>query len=171
MGRTGKLFAFQHYNFVPDILVTGKGLGGGFPVGAFCASKDLMQLLQEKPILGHITTFGGHPVIAAACHATLQVVVKGDLMAKTVRKEQLIRDYLKHSAIKEIRGKGLMLALILDSPTIARQLAKRALQEGVLLFFLLFESKALRITPPLTISERELKKGCKKILNILDEIC
>lgn len=171
MGRTGKLFAFQHYNFVPDILVTGKGLGGGFPVGAFCASKDLMQLLQEKPILGHITTFGGHPVIAAACHATLQVVVKGDLMAKTVRKEQLIRDYLKHSAIKEIRGKGLMLALIFDSPTIARQLAKRALQEGVLLFFLLFESKALRITPPLTISERELKKGCKKILNILDEIC
>ena len=171
MGRTGKLFAFEHYNMIPDIFVTGKGLGGGFPVGAFGASKKLMNLLQDKPILGHITTFGGHPVIAAACHATLKTLLQSNLIAKTLEKEQYIREQLQHRGIKEIRGKGLMLALILSTPELAQQLVKIALERGLLLFFLLFEKRAVRVTPPLTISKKELKKGCDIIVNILDEIC
>lgn len=171
MGRTGKLFAFEHYNMIPDIFVTGKGLGGGFPVGAFGASKKLMNLLQDKPILGHITTFGGHPVIAAACHATLKTLLQSNLIAETIEKEQYIREQLQHQGIKEIRGKGLMLALILPTPELAQQLVKIALERGLLLFFLLFEKRAVRITPPLTISKKELKKGCDIIVNILDEIC
>ena len=137
MGRTGKLFAFEHYNMIPDIFVTGKGLGGGFPVGAFCASKELMNLLQDKPILGHITTFGGHPVIAAACHATLKTLLQSNLIAETLEKEQYIRQQLQHRGIQEIRGKGLMLALILPTPEHAQQLVKIALERGLLLFFLL----------------------------------
>ena len=171
MGRTGKLFAFEHYNMIPDIFVTGKGLGGGFPVGAFGASKKLMNLLQDKPILGHITTFGGHPVIAAACHATLKTLLQSNLIAETIEKEQYIREQLQHQGIKEIRGKGLMLALILPTPELAQQLVKIALERGLLLFFLLFEERAVRVTPPLTISKKEIKKGCDIILNILDEIC
>ena len=171
MGRTGKLFAFEHYNMIPNIFVTGKGLGGGFPVGAFCASKELMNLLQDKPILGHITTFGGHPVIAAACHATLKTLLQSNLIAETLEKEQYIREQLQHQGIKEIRGKGLMLALILPTPELAQQLVKIALERGLLLFFLLFEKRAVRVTPPLTISKKELKKGCDIIVNILDEIC
>ena len=171
MGRTGKLFAFEHFDIVPDIFVTGKGLGGGFPVGAFCSSKELMDLLQDKPILGHITTFGGHPVIAAACHATLQTLLKSDLMAQTLEKERFIREYLQHKGIEEIRGKGLMLALIMTSEELAQELVRIALKRGLLLFFLLFEKRAVRITPPLTISKKELKKGCDIILHILDEIC
>ena len=171
MGRTGKLFAFEHFDIVPDIFVTGKGLGGGFPVGAFCSSKELMDLLQDKPILGHITTFGGHPVIAAACHATLQTLLKSDLMAQTLEKERFIREYLQHKGIEEIRGKGLMIALIMTSEELAKELVRIALERGLLLFFLLFEKRAVRITPPLTISKKELKKGCDNILHILDEIC
>ena len=171
MGRTGKLFAFEHYNMIPDIFVTGKGLGGGFPVGAFCASKELMNLLQDKPILGHITTFGGHPVIAAACHATLKTLLQSNLITETLEKEQYIREQLQHRGIQEIRGKGLMLALILRTPEHAQQLVKIALERGLLLFFLLFEKRAVRVTPPLTISKKEIKKGCDIILNILDEIC
>ena len=171
MGRTGKLFAFEHFDIVPDIFVTGKGLGGGFPVGAFCSSKELMDLLQDKPILGHITTFGGHPVIAAACHATLQTLLKSDLMAQTLEKERFIREYLQHKGIEEIRGKGLMIALIMTSEELAKELVRIALERGLLLFFLLFEKRAVRITPPLIISKKELKKGCDIILHILDEIC
>ena len=171
MGRTGKLFAFEHYKMIPDIFVTGKGLGGGFPVGAFCASKELMNLLQDKPILGHITTFGGHPVIAAACHATLKTLLQSNLISETLEKEQYIREQLQHQGIQEIRGKGLMLALIFRTPEHAQQLVKIALERGLLLFFLLFEKRAVRVTPPLTISKKEIKKGCDIILNILDEIC
>lgn len=171
MGRTGKLFAFEHYQIVPDILVTGKGLGGGLPVGAFCASKKLMQLLQSKPELGHITTFGGHPLIAAACRATLEVVTKGSLMEEALDKEQLIRSLLVHPSIIEIRGKGLMLALIMKTDLLAKKLVQAALESGLILFFLLFEPKAVRITPPLTISKKELTKGCKQILSLLDRVC
>lgn len=171
MGRTGKLFAFEHYGIEPDILVTGKGLGGGLPVGAFCAPKDLMNLLKQQPELGHITTFGGHPLIAAACRATLEVVTKGKLMEEALEKEQLIRELLTHKAIKEIRGKGLMLALILESDTLAKKLVQEALNSGLILFFLLFEPKAVRITPPLTITKKELKKGCKQIVSLLNKLC
>jgi acetylornithine/succinyldiaminopimelate/putrescine aminotransferase len=170
MGRTGKLFGFEHYNCVPDILVTGKGLGGGMPIGAFTASSKLMDLLQDHPKLGHITTFGGHPVIAAAALATLKEVTKSDLMARTLVKEQLIREHLVHPLILQIRGKGLMLAAITPSAEIANQLILGCQEEGLILFWLLFEPKAIRITPPLTISNEEILKGCKIILAVLDKI-
>jgi acetylornithine/succinyldiaminopimelate/putrescine aminotransferase len=170
IGRTGKLFGFEHYNCVPDILVTGKGLGGGMPIGAFTASSKLMDLLQDNPKLGHITTFGGHPVIAAAALATLKEVTKSNCIAQTLEKEQLIRKHLVHPLILNIRGKGLMLAAITPSADITNQLILGCQDQGLILFWLLFEPKAIRITPPLTISNEEIIKGCQIILSILDEI-
>jgi acetylornithine/succinyldiaminopimelate/putrescine aminotransferase len=168
-GRTGALFAFEHYQCVPHILVVGKGMAGGLPVGAFIASKPLMDLLQEKPSLGHITTFGGNPVIASACKATLEIIQEENLMAQTLEKEAFLRRKLQHPDIKEIRGKGLMLALILASPEKANELVLEASKNGLILFWLLFEKKAVRISPPLTISMDELEKGCDLILKILDK--
>ncbi|SHJ09177.1 aspartate aminotransferase family protein [Algibacter luteus] len=170
MGRTGKLFGFQNYNCVPDILVTGKGLGGGMPIGAFTASSKLMDLLQDQPKLGHITTFGGHPVIAASGLATLKKITESQIIPKTLEKELLFRKLLVHPLIKEIRGKGLMLAIILPSSEIANALILKCQDRGLILFWLLFETKAARITPPLTISNEEITKGCEMILEVLDEI-
>jgi len=121
--------------------------------------------------MGHITTFGGHPLIAAACRATLEEVTKGSLMNEALEKELLIRELLVHPAITEIRGKGLMLALIMESDSIAKKLVEAALEAGLILFFLLFEPKAVRITPPLTISKKELTKGCKQIITLLNRLC
>ena len=170
MGRTGKLFAFEHYDIIPDILVYGKGLGGGFPIGALSSSKEKMELFQESPILGHITTFGGHPVIASAALANLKETLNSGVMTKIKQKENLIRGLLKHELITEIRGKGLMLALIMKNKIIANQLVINSLEKGLILFWLLFEEKAVRITPPLTISKKEIKLGCKTIIDTLDEI-
>jgi acetylornithine/succinyldiaminopimelate/putrescine aminotransferase len=169
-GRTGKLFAFEHFNCVPDILVLGKGMASGLPVGAFTASKEVMGSLSEKPKLGHITTFGGNPVIAAASLATLQVLLKTSLIKDTIQKELLFKKLLKHPRIKEIRGKGLMLALIMDSADTANELVLRAKDNNLILFWLLFETKAVRISPPLTISEDEIHEGCGIILNVLDTL-
>ena len=170
IGRTGKLFGFEHYNCIPDILVTGKGLGGGMPIGAFTASGKLMDLLQDHPKLGHITTFGGHPVIAASALATLKEITESNLMEQTLEKEQIFRKFLVHPLIKEIRGQGLMLALITASETITNSLILKCQDQGLILFWLLFEPKAVRITPPLTISNDEIIKGCKIIIDVLDEI-
>ena len=168
IGRTGKLFGFQNYNMSPDIVVTGKGLGGGMPIGAFIASKEHMSLLQNHPKLGHITTFGGHPVIAAAALATLEEITTTNLMKEALRKEVLIKSLLIHPSIKEIRGTGLMLALIVDSAELASKIILNCLENGLVLFWLLFEPKAIRITPPLTISDDEIKKGCQIILETLN---
>ncbi|MDO6598094.1 aspartate aminotransferase family protein [Oceanihabitans sp. 2_MG-2023] len=170
VGRTGKLFGFQNYNCTPDILVTGKGLGGGMPIGAFTASAALMDLLQDNPKLGHITTFGGHPVIAAAALATLKEVTQSNLIALTLEKEALFRKHLVHPLITEIRGKGLMLAAITSSAEITNQVILRSQDAGLILFWLLFEPKAIRITPPLTISNQEIIEGCGIILAILNTI-
>ena len=170
LGRTGKLFGFQHYNIIPDILITGKALGGGMPIGAFTASKKAMSLLTHNPKLGHITTFGGHPVIAAAALATLKEITQSNLILETLKKEKLFRKLLVHPLIKEIRGKGLMLALILESAEIASTLILRCKEKGLLLFWLLFEDRAVRITPPLTISETEITQGCVIILQELNTI-
>lgn len=169
-GRTGKLFGFEHYNCVPDILVTGKGLGGGMPIGAFTASKDMMSNLTENPKLGHITTFGGHPVIAASALATVKEITESNVMTEALEKEQLIRKKLKHPLIKEIRGKGLMLAAMTPSADITNEVILKCQDEGLILFWLLFEPKAIRITPPLTISNEEIIKGCDIILKVLDSI-
>ena len=170
IGRTGTFWGFENYHCTPDIIITGKGLGGGMPIGAFIAEKHLMEVLKDNPKLGHITTFGGHPVIAAAGLATITELNNSDLISDTLRKEQLIRTYLQHPAIKEIRGKGLMLALIVETPEIASQTILKCLDKGLLLFWLLFEGKAIRITPPLTILDEEIKKGCEIILDVLDSI-
>ena len=170
VGRTGKLFGFENYQCVPDILVMGKGLGGGMPIGAFTASREHMALLSNQPKLGHITTFGGHPVIAAAALATLQEITETGLMQEALEKEQLIRGRLKHPLISEIRGKGLMLAAMTSSAEITNEVILKCQDAGLILFWLLFEPKAIRITPPLTISKEEIIKGCDIILSVLDSL-
>ena len=169
-GRTGKLFGFMNYNVVPDILVMGKGMGGGLPIGAFTASKPLMDLLQEKPKLGHITTFGGNAVIAAAALATLEEITQSSLMQQALEKEILLRSLLIHNAIKEIRGTGLMLALIMETPAIANQVVLKCKDKNLILFWLLFEPRAIRISPPLTISNAEIIEGCTILSQVLNEI-
>lgn len=170
MGRTGKMYGFDNYNCTPDVVVMGKGLGGGMPIGAFSASKKMMNSLNTNPNLGHITTFGGHPVIAAAALATLKVIINNSLAEKTLEKERIIRKHLQHPLIKEIRGKGLMLAIITTDAEITNKVVLKAQNLGLILFWLLYEPKAIRITPPLTITNKELTKGCKIITSILDNL-
>ena len=170
-GRTGKFFGFEHFNVTPDILVMGKGMGGGLPVGAFTASHELMRLLEDQPKLGHITTFGGNPLIAAACLATLREIRDSKLMHQIQTKEALIRRELEHDAIKEIRGTGLMLAPIFENSELANQIVLKSIDKGLMLFWLLWEKKAVRISPPLTITEKEIKKGCTILKSVIDEVC
>ncbi|MGF1554728.1 aspartate aminotransferase family protein [Paucihalobacter sp.] len=170
IGRTGKLFGFEHFNCIPDVVVTGKGLGGGMPIGAFTASKEHMMQLSSEPKLGHITTFGGHPVIAAAALATLQEITETNLIEQTLEKEQLIKKHLVHPLISEIRGRGLMLAAITSSADITNQMVLKCQDKGLILFWLLYEPKAIRITPPLTISNDEIIEGCNIMTSVLDEI-
>ena len=169
IGRTGKFWGFEHYGITPDIIIAGKGLGGGMPIGAFIAKKNLMDLLKENPKLGHITTFGGHPIIASAGVATVQTILNSKLIKETLEKEALIRKLLVHPKIKEIRGKGLMLAALVESNEMASKIIHKCLEYGLILFFLLFEEKAIRITPPLTISKKEIIKGCKILRKVIDE--
>jgi len=169
-GRTGKLFGFQNYDVVPDIVVMGKGMGGGMPVGAFTASSEMMDLLSHDPKLGHITTFGGHPVIAAASLATLQEITETNLMAETLEKEKLFKSLLVHPLIKEIRGKGLMLAAMTETAEITNEVILKCQDKGLILFWLLFEGCAIRITPPLTISEDEIREGCAIMIEVLNEV-
>ncbi|MDT0645217.1 aspartate aminotransferase family protein [Zunongwangia sp. F260] len=169
-GRTGKLFGFQNFDVTPDIVALGKGMGGGLPIGAFAASEELMDLLADNPKLGHITTFGGNPVIAAAALATLKEITETDLIPETLQKEKLFRELLVHPLIAEVRGKGLMLAALVPSEEIASEIILKAKDKGLILFWLLFEKKAIRITPPLTISVEEIKEGCGIIIDLLEEI-
>ena len=169
-GRTGKLFGFENYDCVPDVIILGKGMGSGMPVGAFTASSEMMDLLSDNPKLGHITTFGGHPVIAAACLATLQEITETDLIPQTLEKEKLFRSLLVHPLIQEVRGRGLMLAAMTEDAEITNQVILRCQDKGLILFWLLFEGKAIRITPPLNISEEEIKEGCAIILEVMDEV-
>lgn len=169
-GRTGKLFAFEHFDCNPDILVIGKGMASGLPVGAFTSSREIMHTLSENPKMGHITTFGGNPVIAASSLATLNVLLNSSLIEDTLKKELLFKKLLKHPKIKEIRGRGLMLALIMDSPETANELVLQAKEKHLILFWLLFENRAVRITPPLTITKKEIHEGCEIILALLNSL-
>ena len=169
-GRTGKLFGFEHFEVVPDIVALGKGMGGGMPIGAFSSSAEIMDSLTDNPKMGHITTFGGNPVIAAAALATLREITETPLIRQCLDKEKLFRELLQHKLISEIRGLGLMLALIMPSEEIANELILKAKERGLVLFWLLFEKKAVRITPPLTLSESEIREGCGIIVDILDAI-
>ena len=168
-GRTGKLFSFEHYDMIPDILVMGKGMGGGVPVGAFMSSAEIMKSLQHSPKLGHITTFGGNPLIAAASYATLKEVLESGLMNEVEEKEKLFRELLVHPKIKKVNGRGLMLAVELESPEYTLDVAKRCMEKGLVVFWQLYRNEFMRISPPLTISKEEIKKGCEIILEALNE--
>jgi len=168
IGRTGRWFGFDHFGVVPDILVTGKALGGGFSIGAFTSRTEVMDVLRRNPKLGHITTFGGHPIPAAAALANLEIIENEQLMESIPEKEALIRSLLVHPQIESITGMGLMLAVHLDSPQRVQKVAREAMKRGAILFWLLYKGSALRITPPLTISLDELRAGCRIILESLD---
>ena len=170
IGRTGTFWGFENYNVIPDIIITGKGLGGGMPIGAFISSFENMSLLKDNPKLGHISTFAGHPVISAAAVATVTEITQNNFIKEALRKEALIRKHLVHPSIVEIRGKGLMLAAILETAELNAKVILKCLENGLILFFLLFEEKAMRITPPLTISDEEIIKGCNIILKTIDEV-
>jgi acetylornithine/N-succinyldiaminopimelate aminotransferase len=170
IGRTGTFWGFENYNVIPDIIITGKGLGGGMPIGAFMSSFEKMSLLKNNPKLGHISTFAGHPVISAAGVATIKEITTKNLISSSLEKEKLIRKYLIHSSIIEIRGKGLMLTALLKTPELAAKVIHKCLENGLIVFFLLFEGRAMRITPPLTISNEEIIEGCKIILKSIDEV-
>jgi len=167
-GRLGALFGFEKYDVIPDILCIAKGMGGGMPIGAFISSWELMNLLSFEPELGHITTFGGHPVNCAASLATLKELLSTDIMNEVEKKEGLFRKHLIHPKIKEIRGKGLMLAIELDNKEIVQRVVEESLEKGLILFYFLFTKTAIRITPPLTISDEEIIKGCEIIKGVLD---
>jgi acetylornithine/succinyldiaminopimelate/putrescine aminotransferase len=167
MGRTGKLFAFEHYGIVPDILLAGKALGGGLPLSAMICNKTLMDHFQTNPVLGHITTFGGNPLCCAAALANLEVILEEKLMNEVPAKEALIRSMLKHHKIHEIheiRGKGLLLAMQLDNFKQLRSLLLRCLDRGLILDWFLFDPTSVRLAPPLNISNEEIEFACKIIL-------
>ena len=169
-GRTGKLFGYENYNVVPDVVIIGKGMAGGMPVGGFIANEKYMDLLSHDPKLGHITTFGGHPVIAAASLATLKEILEKDYAAQSLVKEKLFRELLVHPLIKEVRGKGLMLAVMTSDAEITNKVIFKCQDKGMILFWLLFETKAIRISPPLTISDDEIREGCGIIIEAMNEV-
>jgi acetylornithine/N-succinyldiaminopimelate aminotransferase len=170
-GRTGKLFAFEHYGIVPDILLLAKALGGGMPIGAFIASNKIMGSLKENPILGHITTFGGHPVCCAAGLAALEVLINEQLTGTVAEKEILMRSLLIHPSIKEIRGKGLMLAIELENFELNKKIIDRCIEHGVITDWFLHCDNSMRIAPPLIITTDELKKACKIIIEAINHYC
>ncbi len=168
MGRTGHLFAFEKYGIMPDILLLAKGFGGGMPLGAFVARRELMQTLSHDPVLGHITTFGGHPVCVAASLATLEILLEGDLLAQVSVKEALFKSLLVHPAIRELRSAGLWLAVDLADAAKVQSVIQHCIQHGVITDWFLFNDRSLRIAPPLTISEEEIRLACDVILSGLD---
>jgi len=167
-GRTGKLFAFEHFGIVPDILLLAKALGGGMPVGAFISSNAIMGALKENPILGHITTFGGHPVCCAAGLAALEVLLEENLVAGVAEKEALFRKLLVHPAIKQIRGKGLMLAVELDSFDLNKKIIDRCIEHGIITDWFLHCSNSMRIAPPLIINQQQIEHACSVILEAVE---
>ncbi|WP_448697280.1 aspartate aminotransferase family protein [Mucilaginibacter sp. AW1-3] len=166
-GRTGKLFAFEHFGIVPDILLLAKALGGGMPIGAFVSSNQIMSALSENPILGHITTFGGHPVCCAAGLAALETLLEEQLIEQVAAREALFRKLLVHPAIREIRGKGLLLAAELESFDLNKKVIDRCIENGIIVDWFLHCSNSMRIAPPLVITEQEITRACEIITEAL----
>ncbi|MBB6270944.1 acetylornithine/succinyldiaminopimelate/putrescine aminotransferase [Pedobacter cryoconitis] len=169
-GRTGKLFAFEHYNIVPDILLLAKALGGGMPIGAFIANREVMGVLKENPILGHITTFGGHPVSSVAGLASLEVILDENLVEGVDAKGELFKTLLVHPLIREVRGKGLMRSIQLDSFEQVEKVSQLCAADGIIIDWFLHCETALRVAPPLIITEEEIRKACSVILKALDQL-
>ena len=168
-GRTGTFWAFEQMGVVPDVLVCAKGMGGGMPIGAFIANKEVMGVFKSNPLLGHITTFGGHPVSAAASLATLQVLQEENLIEQVAEKAKLFKSLLIHPQIKAIRNQGLMMALEFESFEVLKPIIDRAIQLGVITDWFLFCDDSMRIAPPLTISLDEIRIACALILQAIDE--
>lgn len=168
MGRTGKLMAFEHYNVLPDILCLAKSFGGGMPLGAFISSRELMRKLTFDPPLGHITTFGGHPLSCAAGLAAQKVVEEEGLMDQALRMENRFRERLRHPVIKGIRGRGLFLAVVLDREVNVTRFLSRAFENGLVIDQFLFSDDSFRIAPPLIISEEEVDESIERIVATLD---
>ena len=166
-GRNGKLFSFEQFNIVPDILLLGKALGGGMPLGAFVADKKIMDALSHNPVLGHINTFGGHPVSCAAGMAALEVLLQENLMDSIKEKEQLFQSMLQHPLIKAVRSCGLMIAVEFDSFTTNKKIIDALIEEGVFTDWFLFASNCLRIVPPLVITNAEITTACEKLITVL----
>jgi acetylornithine/N-succinyldiaminopimelate aminotransferase len=169
-GRNGTLWAFEQFGIVPDILLLGKALGGGMPLGAFIADKQLMDAFTDKPVLGHITTFGGHPVCCAAGMAAMNVLLEEKLVDEVYNKEQLFRSWLHHPKIKAVRSRGLMMAIEFESFELNKQVIDGCIEAGVFTDWFLFAPHCMRIVPPLTITEMEIKKACEIILSVLNRL-
>lgn len=170
MGRLGTLFAFEQYGIVPDILLSAKALGGGMPLGAFISSAEIMSSLSQNPVLGHITTFGGHPVCCAAGLAALDVLLEENLPAEARRKGKLFQEKLRHPAIREFRGAGLLMALEFESFGQNKAIIDRCIEKGVITDWFLHDSRSLRLAPPLTISDDQIQKACSILLESIDEV-
>ncbi len=170
-GRTGKLFAFEHFGVVPDILMLAKGIGGGMPIGAFVAPKEIMDVIKDNPMLGHITTFGGHPVSCAAARASLQVILEENLIAQVEEKAALFRSELNIPQIKEIRGLGLMMCLQLDSFDQVYEVSNYCAEKGIIIDWYLHCETSLRVAPPLTIHKDEIIASCKIIREAIEKFC
>jgi acetylornithine/succinyldiaminopimelate/putrescine aminotransferase len=169
-GRTGTFWAFEQFDIVPDIILTAKGMGGGMPIAAFIASQKLLSVFTDNPILGHITTFGGHPVNCAASLATIKVIKDENLIEGVAEKAELFKELLVHPAIKEVRGLGLMLAAQFESFDVLKRVIDKTIEHGVLTDWFLFCDDTMRIAPPLVISEDEIREACRIILLSIDEV-
>ncbi|EJF11051.1 class III aminotransferase, partial [Pontibacter sp. BAB1700] len=168
-GRTGTFWAFEQFGIEPDILVCAKGMGGGMPIGAFIAPQEIMAAFKTDPILGHCSTFGGHPVSCAASLATLQVIQEENLLEGVAQKAELIKQLLVHPRIKQIRNQGLMMAAEFESFEVLKAVIDQAILNGVLTDWFLFCDNSMRIAPPLTITEEQIHEACQIILRSIDE--
>ncbi len=167
LGRTGKMFGFENYGIVPDIITLAKGFGGGMPLGAFISSKKIMHCLTNNPVLGHITTFGGHPVSCAAAIANIEVIQKEKLVEQVKKKEKLFHKYLKHPSIKSIRSKGLLIAIEFENEKINMKIIHKCIDKGVIVDWFMFAPNCMRIAPPLIISDDEIKNACEVIISCM----
>lgn len=170
LGRTGKMFALQHYGIEPDILLLAKAFGGGMPLGAFISSSDRMKLLTDNPVLGHITTFGGHPVCCAAGLAAFNVLTEDNLIADVERKGQLFEKLLVHPTIKSVQRKGLMMALTFESFEMNKMIIDKCIEQGVLTDWFLFAPQCMRIAPPLIITEAQIEMACAVIVKAINDL-
>ncbi len=168
-GRTGRLFAYQHYLDQPDILLMAKAMGGGMPLGAFMASREIMSCLTHDPVLGHITTFGGHPVCCAAALAHLDVLLEEEWIQRVPAKAELFRENLRHPAILDIRNAGLLMALVFEDPSLNQQVIQHCLAGGLITDWFLFADNCLRIAPPLIVSEEEIQTACGILLKSIEQ--
>lgn len=169
-GRTGKFFAMDHFGVAPDIVALAKGLGGGMPIGAFVSSHEIMRTLTHNPMLGHITTFGGHPVNCAAAAANIETLLDEKIVEQVEAKGQLMESLLQHPSIVEIRRAGLMFAIEFESFELVEKIVKRCLEKGVITFWFLSNNVSFRLQPPLTISEQEIKEACAIIVSCINEV-